>query len=503
MANKLLIAKNSAALYARMLLSLLVSLYTSRIVLEALGVEDFGVYNVVGGIIGFMAFFNSSLSGAISRFITFELGRGNIDKLKDTFSSAFIINTILALAIIVIGETVGLWFLNYKLSIPEDTYYAANWVYQFTIIGMVISVTQIPYTALVIAHEKMAIYAYVELFVVCLRLLMVYLLLVINSNHLIWYSAMVTGINVLMAFIYRLYCIHNFEESRFRFIWRRDILKPILSFSGWEVFGNISLTMRMQGLTVLINMFFGVVLNAANGIASQVNNNILSFSTNIVTAYRPQIIKSYASRNCNDFTNLIIDGAKIALLAMICMVIPLIVEMDYVLKIWLKTPPDMTNILCRLALITSVFGAANYTTNIGIQATGQVKYLNIVNGILNLIILGGVYLALKLGGDVQWVYYVSIVMNLMLLTSSLCILKKVVPYYDSFAFAKTFLKVIIVGVFTFFAARLSQNIMSEGFLRLIVVILVSVIVLSTATILFLLTNEERNKLISILKKLKH
>lgn len=500
MTNKLLIVKNSAALYIRMLLSLLVSLYTSRIVLEALGVEDFGVYNVVGGIIGFMSFLNASFSGATSRFIVFELGNGNEDKLKDTFSSAFIVNMILAFVIILLGETVGLWFLNYKLLIPSSSLRAANWVYQFTIIGMVVSVTQVPYTATVIAHEKLTIYAYVELFVVLLRLLMAYLLLVIKSDHLIWYSAMVTGINITMALIYRIYCIHNFKESRFKFVWRRDILKPILNFLGWDVFGNIGLTLRVQGLTILINLFFGVVINAANGIANQVNNNILSFSTNIVTAYRPQIIKSYASRELDDFSNLIIDGAKFALLAMLCMVIPLTIEMDYVLKIWLKNPPYMTNILCRLALIASVFGGANYTTNIGIQATAKVKYLNISNGILNVMILGCVYCALKLGGDAEWVYYITALVNLLLMSSSCYILKRLVPHYDSRLFVITFIKVIVVGVTTFIVVKFLQNIIEEGFLRLVFVVLVSIIMLALQTILFILSSAEKARIRNILKK---
>ena len=503
MANKLLIAKNSAALYIRMLLSLLVSLYTSRIVLEALGVEDFGVYNVVGGIIGFMGFLNASLSGATSRFVAFELGNGDLQKLRDTFSSAFIINLLLAIIIVLIGETIGLWFLNHKLSIPNESIHAANWVYQFTIIGMVISVTQIPYTADVIAHEKMAIYAYVELFVVCLRLLMAYTLLIINSNHLIWYSAMVTAINILMAIIYRVYCVRNFKESHIRFIWKSDIIRPILNFSGWDLFGNICLTVRMQGLIFLINMFFGVVINAAYSIANQVSNNVFAFASNVVTAYRPQIVKNYAIRDFKNFTNLIVDGAKFALISMLCMAIPLIIEIDYVLMIWLKNPPVMTNIFCQFALIMSVIASSNYTVNIGIQATGKVKYLGIVSGLLYLLILLGAYIAFKLGGDSEWIYYVSIAIQILLLISSLVVIKTLVSNFDIRSFVSAIIKVTISALITILIGLSVKNIIPESFARLAAVTSVSIISLSCLTYWFLLTKHERERVNNLISKIFH
>lgn len=500
MANKLLIVKNSAALYVRMLLSMLVSLYTSRVVLEALGAEDFGVYNVVGGLIGFMGFLNGSLSGATSRFISFELVNNDKEKLKDTFSSAFLVNLILAAVIIIFGETIGLWFLNHKLSIPQESVHAANWVYQFTIIGMVVSITQIPYTADVIAHEKMTIYAYIELVVVGLRLLMAYVLLVIDKNHLIWYAAMVTSINVLMALAYRFYCVHNFEESRIRFVWRPEILKPLLNFSGWNVFGNICLTVRVQGLTVLINMFFGVLINAAYGIANQVNNSILSFSTNIITAYRPQIIKEFACKSFHNFSSLIIDGAKFALIAMLCMVIPLSVEVDYVLGIWLKNPPAMTNILCQLALVASVIGTSNYTINIGIQATGKVKYLSITNGFLYLLILCGSYCALKLGCDVEWIFYVTMIVNILLFISSTAILKWLVPAFESTRMLIVIFKVVFITIMSCFVANILKNSFAPSFFRLVVVTAIADTVLLLLTYLILLSKHERHKLNDIVLK---
>lgn len=500
MANKLLIAKNSVALYVRMLLSLFVSLYTSRVVLEALGVEDFGVYNVVGGIIGFMGFLNASLGGSISRFITYELGKNDFNKLKETFSSAFLVTIFLTIAIVLIAETFGLWFLNYKLIIPNESLVAANWVYQFTILGMVVSVTQTPYTAAVIAHERMGIYAYVELLVVVLRLLTAFCLLIIDDQHLIWYSAMVTTINLLKALIFRIYCIRNFEESRIEFTWKPEIIKPILKFSGWDVFGNFCLTARLQGVTVLINMFFGVAMNAANGIATQVNSNILSFSTNIITAYRPQIIKSYAMRSFNDFSNLISEGAMFSLIALLAMVIPICTEIDFVLLVWLKNPPAMTNILCQIALLANVIGAANHTLTIGIHGTGNVKYLSLFGGAINLLIISGAYLALRLGGEAQWVYIVTVLLNLALLFLYLIILKRNVPEFNEINFLQTMLKVFFVALIAWGGTFLLKIFLVEGVVRFLANTIFSGIILLSMTYFVLLSKHQRSKLQEMVKR---
>lgn len=476
-----------------MLLSLLVSLYTSRIVLQALGVEDFGVYNVVGGIIGFMSFLTSSLSGATSRFISFELGKGNLSNLRDTFSSAFLIDLMLGVAIIFIGETFGYWFLNNRLEIPEDSLNAANWVYQFTIIGMVVSVTQIPYTALVIAHEKMMMYAYVELFAVCLRLLMAYLLLIISSNHLIWYAGMVTAINLIMAMIYRVYCIRKFKESHFKFMWRPKILRPLFSFSGWDLLGNVSWTIRVQGIVIMINLFFGVVINAAYSIANNITNSVLSFSTNIMTAYRPQIIKCYAENALGNFSNLIIDGFKFALIAMLCIAIPLCVEVDSVLVLWLKNPPYMTNILSQLALLTAVVGIANFPIHIGIQATGKIKILNIFISIIYLSVVGCSYIALKSGFDVKWIFYIAIVLNIILFIISVAIIKRLVIEFQCRNLIITAVKLICSGIVTYIFALLIKGMFVPGFLRLLLITVISISVLALFTFAFLLTHSERHK----------
>ena len=291
------LAKNTIALYFRMLLSMVVSLYTSRIVLNTLGVEDYGIYNVVGGVVAMFGFLNASMSGATARFLSFELGKGNFLRLKKTFSSALIIHIGIALIILIIAETLGLWFLNHKLVIPADRIDAAQWAYQFSILSTLITITQAPYNASIIAHEKMTIYAYVEILNVTLKLLVVYLLVIGNFDKLILYSFFIFTVSTLIALIYRLYCIRHFNECRFHWIWDTSILKPMLSFSGWDLYGNMSVTVKQQGLNMLLNIFWGPLLNSANGVATSVQGAILGFSSNIITAAKPQIIKSYAESN--------------------------------------------------------------------------------------------------------------------------------------------------------------------------------------------------------------
>ncbi len=289
-ANNKRIAKNTLMLYIRMLLSMVVSLYTSRVVLEVLGVEDYGIYGVVGGVVAMFSFLNSSMAGATSRFLTFEMGRGDEQRLKDTFSSALIIHIGIALVVFILAETVGLWFLNNKLVIPDGRMHAAHWVYQLSILGMFVSVTQVPYNASIIAHEKMDVYAYIELLNVFLKLGIVYLLTIGNFDKLILYAILVLAVNVLVAVTYRFYCVRYYEESHFRCVLNREVLKPMLGFSIWEILGHFGFTFRTQGTNMVLNMFFGVIINSAVGIATTVQNVLSLFTNNVLVAIKPQII---------------------------------------------------------------------------------------------------------------------------------------------------------------------------------------------------------------------
>ena len=268
------IAKNALMLYIRMFISMIVGLYTSRVVLATLGVEDYGIYGVVGGVVSMMGFLNASMSGATSRFLTFELGRGDMKRLADTFSSALIVHIGIAIIVFIVAETVGLWFLCNKLVIPEDRMEAAHWVYQCSILSAMLGITQAPYNASIIAHEKMGVYAYVEILNVTLKLLIVYLLVIGDFDKLKLYAVLVLAVSVLIMLIYRIYCIRMFQETHFHFVWKKDILKPLLSFSGWNLYGNLGNMFQQQGTNFVINFFFGVVMNAAMSVGLTVANTV-------------------------------------------------------------------------------------------------------------------------------------------------------------------------------------------------------------------------------------
>ena len=319
-------------LYIRMLLSVVVSLYTSRVVLEVLGVEDYGIYGVVGGVVAMFSFLNSTMAGATSRFLTFEMGLGDENRLKATFSSALIIHIGIALLVLVLSETIGLWFLNNKLVIPESRMYASHWVFQLSIIGMMVGFTQVPYNAAIIAHEKMDVYAYVELLNVFLKLGIVYLLRIGNFDKLIFYAFLVLAVNVLIAFVYRVYCVRHYDETHFKWVWDIKIMRPMFAFSVYDLFGNMCYTARLQGTNFLLNMFFGAVINAANGIASVVQGTLLNLSSSVITAFKPQIIKSYAGHDLSKFNYYINFGAKVSTALLLIITIPLFLNMPLLLS---------------------------------------------------------------------------------------------------------------------------------------------------------------------------
>lgn len=430
------LAKNTIALYFRMLLSMVVSLYTSRVVLNTLGVEDYGIYNVVGGVVAMFGFLNASMSGATARFLSFELGRGDFLQLKKTFSSALIIHIGIALTILIIAETLGLWFLNHKLVIPADRMYAAQWTYQFSILSTLITITQAPYNASIIAHEKMTIYAYVEILNVSLKLLVVYLLVIGNFDKLILYGFFIFTVSSLIALIYRLYCIRHFNECRFHWIWDASILKPLLSFSGWDLYGNMSVTVRQQGMNMLLNIFWGPLLNSANGVATAVQGAILGFSSNIIMAAKPQIIKSYAESNISRMKILMYKIAKYSCILMICISVPMIIEMETILAVWLKTVPPYSVSFCRILLVVNCITTINICLNIGIHATGNIKLLSFLNGSFSLMVPVIAYIVFKIGAQPEWGYIIALILAFITIFTSLQILKKQIKGFSYSIFIK-------------------------------------------------------------------
>jgi len=308
--NNKRIAKNTGILYFRMLLMLGVNLYTSRVIMNVLGVEDFGIYNVVGGVVTMFTFLSGAMGGSTSRFLTFELGKKNFPQSKKIFSAALGIHFVLALVIFIVAETIGLWLLTHKLVIPVERIEAAHWAYQFSVLSCMISIIQIPYNASIVANERMNIYAYLSLADVVLRLVIVYLLTLADFDKLQVYAILVFSVSVITASIYRIYCKREFAECSFSFHWDKNLYRTMLSYSGWDLIGNLAVIGMGQGLNLLLNVFFGPVVNAARAIAYQVQGAIFGFVSNFLTAVKPQIIKLYAEGSIESMMKLVFSTSK-------------------------------------------------------------------------------------------------------------------------------------------------------------------------------------------------
>lgn len=304
------IAKNTLLLYVRMLFSMLISLYTSRVILQTLGVKDYGIYNVVGGVVTMFSILSGSLSAAISRFITYELGKGDTKKLSTIFSSVVNIQIGLSLIIVLLAETIGLWFLNVKMNIPADRMYASNWVYQLSILTFVLGLISVPYSAVIVAYERMSTFAYIGIFETTAKLVVVYMLLLFTCDKLILFATLMAMIALIIRFIYGVYCKRHFEECNYKFVYDNTLFKKMFSFAGWNFLGAGSALLMSQGVNILMNMFFGVTLNVARGIANQVDNAVQQFVNNFTTAINPQITKSYATDNLSYMHQLVSVGSK-------------------------------------------------------------------------------------------------------------------------------------------------------------------------------------------------
>lgn len=476
------VAKNAIALYFRMFISMAVGFYASRVILNVLGVDDYGINSAVGSIVTMMGFLKASMSGATSRFLTFELGRNDKQKLSDTFSSAMIIHLGIMLLVFMLGETVGLWFLENKMVIPPERMVAARWVYQANIIGAMLHITQVPYNAVIIAHEKMNIYAYFDILGVTLRLLILYLLVIGDFDKLILYSILSLSVSIFMMSLYRIYCIRHYPESHFHFIWRKDILKPMLSFSGWDLYGNLSNMARTQGVIVLVNLFFGLVANAAVSIAFTVQGIVMKFTSGISTAVRPQIVKTFSVGDYDRMSSLVYMSAKYLYLLLLLVSVPVFMETHFVLELWLKIVPDFTVWLVRWMIIFNFSALMSVVMVMGIHATGKVKRVSLINGTLYLSVIPVSYIMYKYNGNL---YSAFIYNALAVFVGCLCnvyTLGLTVKQITLGRFLKkVLLPIIPITLVALGVAYLPRLFYQEGFIRFIIVGFSSTIVIFAIT----------------------
>lgn len=500
--NNKRIAKNTLMLYFRMILTMLVSLYTSRVVLNTLGVEDFGIYNVVGGFVSMFGFLNSAMASATQRFLSFEIGKGDRDQLRNVFSMSVNIHFLIAFIIFILAETVGLWFVNTQLTIPVGRMGAAQWIYQFSILAMMVYMVSVPYNAMIIAHERMNVFAWVSIAEVSLKLFIVFMLQWFGFDKLKFYAVLTFSVSLIIRFIYGFYCSRHFKESKFRCYWDKPLFKTLVDYAGWNLWGNIAGVLHGQGVNVLLNIFFGPVVNAARGIAYQVSSAVNQFVANFQMAMNPQIIKSNAVDDLKYMHQLIFRGAKYSFFLLLTLSLPILLETDQILKLWLKTVPEYTVIFTRLVIINVLIDCISGPLMTAAQASGKIKlYQSVVGGLL-ILNLPFSYLFLKLGFQPQVTIYISIGISIIALTLRLLILKNLVKLKLDKFFYQVILKIIVVS-FTAIVIPLLFYIFMDISIHRFIIVSLTAMVSSLNVIFFLgLSPDEKIYFINGLKKFK-
>lgn len=390
---------------------MLVSLYTSRVILQTLGVEDYGIYNVVGGVVSMFSMISSSLSSAISRFMTFELGKGDIQKLKTVFSTSITIQMIISFIVVVLAEVVGIWFLNNKMVIPAERLEAANWIFQFSLMTFVIGLISVPYNSAIIAHERMKAFAYIGILEVLAKLGIVFSLMVAPIDKLIFYGLLLMLLSLIIRIVYGVYCRRNFEECSYSFVMDKPLLKEMFGFAGWNSVGNIAALLKDQGVNVLLNLFFGPIVNASRGIVLQVRGAIQGFVNNFVTAINPQITKSYASGEREYMMSLIFKSARFSFYILSLFVIPVLLNSEYILNLWLGEVPEYSVVFLQLSLIYILSESLANPLITAQLATGKIRNYQIVVGGLLMLNFPIDYALLWMGYSPKSVYYVAIIIS--------------------------------------------------------------------------------------------
>lgn len=427
-ANNKRIAKNTLFLYVRMFFIMAVTLYTSRVVLNTLGVVDFGIYNVVGGVVAMMNILNGAMSVSTQRYLTFELGRGDTVRLKQVFSTCLQIFFLISLLVVLLGETVGLWFLNTQMVIPIERVSAANWVYQFSILACVASLMVNPFNATIIAHERMNVYAYMGILEVVLKLGVVYLLLVLPADRLATYGGLIFLSQVIVTSFYIVYCRRHFEESHYRFYWEKPLFMELVSYSGWNLFGSLSGLAKGQGLNILLNLFFNPAVNAARGIAYQINAAITQFFTNFYTAVRPQITKYYAQGDLEEMTRLVFRSSKFSFYLIMLVSMPVVIEAPFIVRLWLGQLPEYVVPFTRLIIIISAIDSMATPLMTVAHATGHIRLYQASVGTMTMLNVPISYLFLKLGHSPLVVFYISIFISTVCLFMRLWIVRRLMAF---------------------------------------------------------------------------
>lgn len=470
------IAKNTLMLYVHMLFGMLVSLYTSRVVLQALGVEDYGIYNVVGGVVAMFSMVSNSLSSSVSRFLTFELGKGDKEGLKKVFSTSLSIQLVLSGIIIVLAETIGLWFLNTHMTIPADRLYAANWVFHASVLTFVINLMSVPFSASIVSHERMSAFAYIGILDVILRLFIVLFIAYsgLSFDRLIVYALLLVGVVCIMQAIYWSYCTRNFDECKLKLSFDVSYWKDMSSFAGWNFIGCTAGLLKDQGVNILLNLFIGPIINAARGIANTVNNVMSSFAYNFMTALNPQITKSYAIGDYDYTFSLVERGSRFSYYILLLFALPMLFEADFVLTLWLGHYPDHTTNFVRLILIVTMCDILSNTL-INLQvSTGKIRNYQLAVGGMLLMNFPLSYICLKMGFQPESTLMVAFFVAVACLFLRLLFLHKMVGLSMRRYLCRVCGNILIVTFVALIFPSIIVLQMSDGCVRFLIVCIISI-----------------------------
>lgn len=489
------IAKNTIILYFRTLFVMVVSLYTSRVILQALGVEDYGVYQVIGGLVSMFSVISASLTAAISRFITFEIGSGDKERLYKIFSTSKVIQLLIAAIVLIFSEIIGVWFMQSQMQIPPDRLVAAKWVLHFSIITFCINLTNVPFNASIIAHEKMTAFAYISIIEAILKLVICYIIIISPIDRLVSYGFLHLLLALIIRSVYSVYCRRFFEESRSRLSLDKGIFKEMIGFSGWSFFNNASFIFNTQGVNMLMNVFFGVTVNAARGIATQVENAVLQFVNNFTTAINPQITKSYATGDLSNMHKLVCRGAKFSYFSMLFLSLPIILEADKILGIWLVNVPANTTIFVQLSLVMGMcdcIGSSGYTACV---ATGKMKTYTLALTPLIILEFPLTWLFFKYGAPVVSTYYIYIIIKILVLFVRMILMQKMINLKVSLYIKGVFLPIIFTSVVAVIPALIIVNYLQPTYIRLLLTFIVSCISTALSALFIGMTKHERQVII--------
>lgn len=456
-------------LYFRMLLLMVVGLYTSRVNLAALGVDDYGIYNVVGGLVGMFAIISASLTSSISRYITFELGKGNLGNLKKVFATSIIVLFGLSVAIVTIAETAGLWFLNTHMQIPEDRLFAANCILQISIVSFVINLLCVPYNSVIIAHEKMSAFAYISVLESLLKLGVAGIVTWATCDKLILYGFLILGVSVFQRLVYTIYCNKHFAEVRCKLTFDKSLFKEMFGFAGWSFFGSASWQLMTQGVNMLVNVYYGVALNAARGITAQVDGVVNQFVNNFTMAVNPQITKYYASGELSLMHKLMFRSSKFSCFMVLLFAIPITFEVDYLLRLWLVEVPAHTANFIRLTLIITMILSTTNSQVTAMLATGNIKKYQLIVGGLGMLVFPFAWIAFSLGAQPEASYYVIILVFILQYIFRLVLMKEIVNMNIKTFVKQVLLRILLVGTISLVVPTILFCFLPDNTLRFILI----------------------------------